>query len=274
MSSVNKVIIVGRLGNDPDVRSFSNGGGVTNISVATSEQWTDKNTGERREQTEWHRISLFNRLGEIAAQYLRKGSMVYIEGSLQTRKYTDQQGIERYTTEIRASEMRMLSPKSENQSSGQGGGFGGNQNAQSYPNNNNNRQNNSQRQYNNQNYHNQGNMGYDNGMDYMGQGGAGFGNQGNFNHQGDMGVQGNTNRTNHFQSDNFGNQNAATRQVQNGFINQANTQPMNQAPLVQPSMADDNVFSKPEQGKSNVSGAAPKDNNPTDDDMPDRKSVV
>ena len=116
MSSVNKVIIVGRLGNDPEVRQFQNsGGGVTNISVATSERWNDKQTGEQKEVTEWHRISLFNRLGEIAAQYLRKGSTVYIEGSLQTRKYTDQQGIERYTTEIRASEMRMLSSKQDNQ---------------------------------------------------------------------------------------------------------------------------------------------------------------
>ena len=114
-ASVNRVILVGRLGQDPEVRQFQNGGGVTNISVATSERWTDKNTGERKEQTEWHRISLFNRLGEIAAQYLRKGSMVYIEGSLQTRKYTDQQGIERYSTEIRASEMRMLGGGQDNQ---------------------------------------------------------------------------------------------------------------------------------------------------------------
>ncbi|UNU74006.1 single-stranded DNA-binding protein [Moraxella nasovis] len=125
MSSVNKVIIVGRLGNDPEVRQFQNGGGVTNISVATSERWTDKNTGERREQTEWHRISLFNRLGEIAAQYLRKGSMVYVEGSLNTRKYTDNQGIERYSTEIRASEMRMLSSSGDNNG---GNGFQNNQN--------------------------------------------------------------------------------------------------------------------------------------------------
>lgn len=122
MSSVNKVIIVGRLGQDPEVRQFQNGGGVTNINVATSEKWTDRNTGEPRESTEWHRISLFNRLGEIAAQYLRKGSLVYIEGSLNTRKYTDQQGIERHTTEIRASEMRMLS--SANQGSGYQGGQG------------------------------------------------------------------------------------------------------------------------------------------------------
>ena len=117
-ASINKVIIVGRLGQDPEVRQFSNGGGVTHISVATSEKWTDRNTGEPREQTEWHHISLFNRLGEIAAQYLRKGSMVYIEGSLQTRKYTDQQGIERYSTEIRASEMRMLGGGQQSQQGG------------------------------------------------------------------------------------------------------------------------------------------------------------
>lgn len=125
MSSMNKVIIIGRLGNDPEVRQFPNGGGVTNISVATSERWTDKNTGERRESTEWHRISLFNRLGEIAAQYLRKGSLVYVEGSLHTRKYQDQQGVERYSTEIRASEMRMLSSNNDN---GGQGGYGGNGN--------------------------------------------------------------------------------------------------------------------------------------------------
>ena len=108
MRGVNKVIIVGRLGNDPESRQFSNGGSVTNISVATSEQWTDKQTGEKREATEWHRVSLFNRLGEIAAQYLRKGSQVYIEGSLRTRKWQDQNGQDRYTTEIRADQMQML----------------------------------------------------------------------------------------------------------------------------------------------------------------------
>ena len=90
MRGVNKVIIVGNLGSDPEVKQFANGGSVTRIAVATSEQWNDKQTGERREQTEWHRISLFNKLGEIAAQYLRKGSQVYIEGSLRTNKYTDQ----------------------------------------------------------------------------------------------------------------------------------------------------------------------------------------
>lgn len=108
MRGVNKVIIVGTLGADPEAKQFANGGSVTRISVATSEQWTDKQTGERRESTEWHRISLFNRLGEIAAQYLRKGSQVYIEGSLRTNKYTDQNGIERYATEIRADQMQML----------------------------------------------------------------------------------------------------------------------------------------------------------------------
>lgn len=108
MRGVNKVIIVGNLGADPEVRQFNNGGNVTNISVATSEQWNDKQTGEPREATEWHRISLFNRLGEVAAQYLRKGSKVYIEGSLRTRKYQDQNGQERYITEIRADNMQML----------------------------------------------------------------------------------------------------------------------------------------------------------------------
>ena len=113
MRGINQVIIIGRLGADPETRQFSNGGSVTNISVATSEQWTDKNTGEKREATEWHRISLFNRLGEIAAQYLKKGSSVYIEGSLRTRKWQDQNGQDRYTTEIRADKMQMLGSTSE-----------------------------------------------------------------------------------------------------------------------------------------------------------------
>ncbi|WP_201578088.1 MULTISPECIES: single-stranded DNA-binding protein [Psychrobacter] len=108
MRGVNKVIIIGNLGADPEARQFSNGGSVTNISVATSEQWTDKQSGEKKEATEWHRISLFNRLGEIAAQYLRKGSKVYIEGSLRTRKYQDPNGQDRYITEIRAEQMQML----------------------------------------------------------------------------------------------------------------------------------------------------------------------
>ena len=108
MRGINQVIIIGRLGADPETRHFSNGGSVTNISVATSEQWTDKNTGEKREATEWHRISLFNRLGEIAAQYLKKGSQVYIEGSLRTRKWQDQNGQDRYMTEIHAQKMQIL----------------------------------------------------------------------------------------------------------------------------------------------------------------------
>ncbi len=131
MRGVNKVIIIGNLGADPEARQFNNGGSVTNISVATSEQWTDKQSGEKREATEWHRISLFNRLGEIAAQYLRKGSKVYIEGSLRTRKYQDQSGQDRYITEIRAEQMQMLDGQSGGQESG--GGFGG-QNSNSYGN--------------------------------------------------------------------------------------------------------------------------------------------
>ncbi|WP_350617118.1 single-stranded DNA-binding protein, partial [Pseudomonas sp. HY7a-MNA-CIBAN-0227] len=106
------------LGADPEARQFSNGGSVTNISVATSEQWTDKQSGEKKEATEWHRISLFNRLGEIAAQYLRKGSKVYIEGSLRTRKYQDPNGQDRYITEIRAEQMQMLDGATGGQDNG------------------------------------------------------------------------------------------------------------------------------------------------------------
>ncbi len=142
MRGVNKVIIIGNLGADPEARQFNNGGSVTNISVATSEQWTDKQSGEKREATEWHRISLFNRLGEIAAQYLRKGSKVYIEGSLRTRKYQDPNGQDRYITEIRAEQMQMLDGQSGGQESGSGfagqnqgqGGYG-NQGGQSNQNN-------------------------------------------------------------------------------------------------------------------------------------------
>lgn len=122
MRGVNKVIIVGNLGADPETRSFANGGMVCNISVATSEQWTDKQTGERREATEWHRIQFSNRLAEIAAQYLRKGSPVYVEGSLRTRKWQDQNGQDRYTTEIRAMNMQMLG-SNPNAMGGMGGGM-------------------------------------------------------------------------------------------------------------------------------------------------------
>lgn len=101
MSGVNKCIIVGHLGKDPEVRSFQNGGKVANLSVATSEQWKDKTTGEKKEKTEWHRVSIFNeKLVEVAEKYLKKGSLVYLEGSLETRKWTDKEGVEKYSTEV------------------------------------------------------------------------------------------------------------------------------------------------------------------------------
>lgn len=105
---VNKVILVGNLGADPETRHMPSGGAVTNLRIATAEQWKDKQSGERQERTEWHSISMFGRLAEISAEYLRKGSQVYIEGRLQTRKWQDKQGNDRYTTEIVANEMQML----------------------------------------------------------------------------------------------------------------------------------------------------------------------
>lgn len=108
MASVNKVIIVGNLGRDPETRYMPNGDAVTNIAVATTESWKDKNSGEKKELTEWHRITFYRKLAEIAGQYLKKGSQVYIEGRLQTRKWTDKDGVERYTTEIIADTMQML----------------------------------------------------------------------------------------------------------------------------------------------------------------------
>ena len=105
---INKVILVGNLGADPETRHMPSGGSVTNISLATSESWKDKNTGERKERTEWHRVAFFNRLAEIAGEYLCKGSQVYVEGKFRTRKWQDQQGNDRYTTEIIADEMQML----------------------------------------------------------------------------------------------------------------------------------------------------------------------
>lgn len=105
---INKVILVGNLGADPEVRYMPSGGAVTNVTVATSEAWKDKQTGEAQERTEWHRVVFFNRLAEIAGEYLRKGSKVYVEGSLRTRKWQDQNGVERYTTEIVGNEMQML----------------------------------------------------------------------------------------------------------------------------------------------------------------------
>jgi single-strand DNA-binding protein len=108
MASLNKVILIGNLGKDPETRYATNGDAICNITVATSESWKDKTTGEKKEQTEWHRVVFFGRLAEIAAQYLRKGSQVYVEGRLQTRKWQDKEGQDRYTTEIRGDEMKML----------------------------------------------------------------------------------------------------------------------------------------------------------------------
>jgi single-strand DNA-binding protein len=119
---INKVIIVGNVGGDPETRYMPSGSAVTNLTVATNESWKDKQTGEQKERTEWHRVAMFNRLAEIAAEYLRKGSQVYIEGKLRTRKWQDKSGQERYTTEIIADEMQMLGGRG---GSGGGGNFGG-----------------------------------------------------------------------------------------------------------------------------------------------------
>ena len=121
MAGINKVIIVGRLGNDPEIRTMPNGEAVANISVATSETWTDKNTGERRETTEWHRIVFYRRQAEVVGEYLRKGSQVYVEGRLRTRKWQDQNGQDRYTTEIQGDVMQMLDSRN---AGNQGGDYG------------------------------------------------------------------------------------------------------------------------------------------------------
>ena len=118
MASVNKVILVGNLGKDPETRYAPNGDAICNITLATTDSWKDKTTGEKKEMTEWHRVVFFNRLAEIAGQYLRKGSAVYVEGSLRTRKWQDKEGRDRYTTEIVADEMQMLGGRG-------GGGAGG-----------------------------------------------------------------------------------------------------------------------------------------------------
>ena len=120
MASVNKVIIIGNLGRDPETRYMPSGDAVTNVTVATTETWKDKVTGEKKEQTEWHRVAFFGRTAEVAGQYLKKGSQVYIEGSLRTRKYTDKDGVEKYATEIRADSMKMLGSRQ-----GMGGDAGG-----------------------------------------------------------------------------------------------------------------------------------------------------
>lgn len=137
MASVNKVIIVGNLGRDPEIRTFPSGDQVANVTIATTDRWKDKQSGEMKEATEWHRVVFNGRLAEIAGQYLRKGSQVYVEGSLRTRKWTDQAGVEKYSTEIRADQMQMLGSRQGmgggggdeggSYGGGQGGGYGGGQ---------------------------------------------------------------------------------------------------------------------------------------------------
>ena len=121
---VNKVIIVGNCGNDPETRYGANGAPITTLSLATNESWKDKTTGEMQERTEWHRVKLFGRLAEIASEYLRKGRTVYIEGKLSTSKYTDKEGIERYSTDIIGDELQLLGGGGEGESRSAGGGSG------------------------------------------------------------------------------------------------------------------------------------------------------
>ena len=137
MRGVNKVILVGTLGKDPEIKTFPNGGSLAQFSMATSDSWTDKNTGERKEQTEWHRVVFNNKQAELVQQFLRKGSKVYVEGSLRTRQWTDQSGQERYTTEIRGEVFQSLDPRPQgqeggwnNNQGGQGGGWNNNQGGQ------------------------------------------------------------------------------------------------------------------------------------------------
>jgi single-strand DNA-binding protein len=117
MASVNKVILIGNLGRDPEVRYLPSGSAICNVTIATSRQWKDKTSGERQEETEWHRVTFFDRLAEIAGEYLKKGRPVYVEGRLKTRKYTDKDGVEKYTTDIIATEMQLLGGRE-----GMGGG--------------------------------------------------------------------------------------------------------------------------------------------------------
>ena len=125
MASVNKVILVGNLGKDPDVRYLPDGGAVVNLALATSNSWKDKNTGEKREETEWHRVVIYGRLAEIAGEYCKKGRPVYIEGRLKTRKWQDQSGVDKYTTEIIADQMQLLGSRD---GGGGGGNYGGGSN--------------------------------------------------------------------------------------------------------------------------------------------------
>ena len=125
---INKVILIGNLGRDPEIRYMPNGGAVANLALATSESWKDKSTGEQQERTEWHRVVLYRRLAEVAGEYLKKGSKIYIEGKLQTRKWQDNQGQDRYTTEIIGNEMQMLDSRG-----GGAGSFAGNNSGVSSP---------------------------------------------------------------------------------------------------------------------------------------------
>ena len=133
MSGINKVIIVGRLGQDPEVRFMPNGKAAANFTVATSEKWKDKQTGEQKEKTEWHRITMFERLAEIAGEYLKKGSNVYLEGKLQTRKWQNQQGADQYTTEILVNNLQMLDSKQQDNNQQQAPQQGYQQNNQQQP---------------------------------------------------------------------------------------------------------------------------------------------
>jgi single-strand DNA-binding protein len=124
MASVNKVILIGNCGRDPEVRYAPSGSAIANVTIATSRQWKDKTSGERQEETEWHRVVFFDRLGEIAGEYLKKGKSVYVEGRLKTRKWTDKDGVEKFTTEIVADVMQLLGGR-EGGGGGGGGGMGG-----------------------------------------------------------------------------------------------------------------------------------------------------
>jgi len=133
MASVNKVILVGNLGADPETRFMPNGDAVANVRLATTESWKDKATGEKREITEWHRVVFYRKLAEIVGQYLKKGSAVYVEGRIRTRKWQDKEGQERYTTEIEANEMQMLGGRSSGSSSGGEAEYGGSMPSSSAP---------------------------------------------------------------------------------------------------------------------------------------------
>ena len=126
MASVNKVILVGNLGRDPETRYSPDGAAICNVSIATTSTWKDKASGERKEETEWHRVTFYGRLAEIAGEYLKKGRSVYVEGRLKTRKYKDKEGIEKYATDIIADQMQMLGGREGGGGGGGGGGDGGN----------------------------------------------------------------------------------------------------------------------------------------------------